>query len=335
MALPFTHPEQARPPRTEEQSLASVHPIHPPAPEGVSLDDLYDPVAGEVEFDMHPRAIPGGMLRIGTYESERASRRIGLYEPDDHNPDLPTIVMHTPLGTSASGHNARVAGSFVQAGFKVELMGPPRYPGFTLRGMPLFEDANETLTMHHKLQETGDVPDHARIYVYGESQAAMKGLFTIALARKYGLEVEEAHIVAACFFDKINWLAVTRNVRGFTRMATGAIKAALELERAAFEELEGTIRHKDFHHHAVVIPVLTEGAPGQAIPLIDKLQPAHVTSFGRDVYSHPQKVRERFGNHPNIVVDVLRGRGHVDGILSRELADSRDVLLIQLAQKYR
>jgi hypothetical protein len=144
----------------------------------------------------------------------------------------------------------------------------------------------------------------------------------MALAQKYDMEVEEAQIVAACFYDKINWLALPRNMRGFGRMISGTLRVAREIESAAIEELKGTINHKDFHHHAVVVPRLTDGSTGQVIPLIDPLQPAHVIAFDQDVYSHPQRVEERFEEFPDIEVNVMRGYGHVDGIMSDELTVS-------------
>lgn len=333
MALPFTGQLfRHGAPGMEQASLADVHYLHPPTAEGVSLEELYAPQPGHLEVD-RLRELENGTLYIGSYDSKRASRRIGIYEPDELDPSLPLVIMDTPLGTSVSGHNKVVAESMMNNGFFVVVKGPPRYGGFTLSGMTLAEDANETFGVLHAVSQFGFAPDVERFMSYGESQAAMKQLGILALAGQYGMEISDALIVAPCFLDAINWAQLGRNAIHLLNMGRGLVRVGMEIEREALEDLRGTLRHKDFHHHAVVIPILTSGEAGTFIPHIPKTQQATVQLFGKDGFSDPDVAKDKFNDLPNVDVRIDRKYGHVDGILSDELAVLRGVMLFEAKRR--
>lgn len=333
MALPFlARPNQHGAPEMEHSSNDNVHYLHPPTAEGVSLSELYQPMSGELSID-DVRLLENGQVYIGSYESPRASRRIGMYQPDHYDPALPLVIMDTPLGTSVSGHNKVVAESMMNQGFFVIVKGPPRYSGFTVKGLTLAEDANETFGVLQAASQFDFVPDVESFLSYGESQAAMKQLGILALARLYSMEVEDALIVAPCFLDAINWSQLGKNAMHLMNMGRGLLKVGMEIEREAVEDLRGTIRRKDLHHHAVVIPVLTSGEAGTFIPHILAEQQATVQLFGRDGFSDPHIAKRKFDDLPNIDVAIDPKYGHVDGILSTELGILRGVVLFEAKQR--
>lgn len=287
---------------------------------------LYMPETGQFRPDKQKTLPDGGTLYIGTYITERAMHRTGIYTPEGYDPKsrTPIVAKTTPLGTSAKGHNQRVAEHIVSTGSVVVAKGPPRYYGPTLTALTLAEDANEMHGLLNAAEHQGIIGNAEEVYVYGESQAAMKALGFMAISKFYNRQVMDGQVVAACFIDKANLRNPAKLIRYGTSMVKGTLKVAKDMSLSDAMDLWGTLSFKDMHHHAIVLPVLLSGETGTFIPHIEDEQRASVQFFGGDKSSRPHRTSERMqSSFPNMSVTLNEEYGHVDGIMSQETKDLR------------
>ncbi len=295
---------------------------------------FYQPAAGELSSDSI-REIEGGKLFIGAYRSVRASHRVGVYMPDDLKTAKarPTVLKSGPLGTAAAGHNQSVAEEMMREGFVVISKGVPRYHRPRPKAISLAEDANEMFGVLQAVEQKLDLGNTDEVFIYGESQAAMKAVGAMAIAGDYNRQVIDGLVVAACFFKRLNLQHIHRQPERLIRMGLGVASFVLHTTPEIRERLKGTINFKDLHHHITVIPVLTSGETGDFLPFIPKDQKFTNLSFGRDGNSHPYHVQadlqQRFPNAKTIVLDHY---GHVDGIKSEETANLRASVLKEVRE---
>jgi hypothetical protein len=300
------------------------------------IHPLYIPEAGYVTEDK-TKELAGGKVLIGSYYTTRASHRVGIYVPDGFDPEAkkPVVLMTSPLGTGAKGHNQEVATQMMQKGYAVIFKGPPRYYGPTLQALTLAEDANEMFGLVNAINQEGKLGEIEELILYGESQAAMKLYMELAIKDKYGYETVGAMPVAACYMRQINWKRPHRQIRRLMSMGTGALRVARNMSLEDVKKLRGTVSLKDGHHHVIVLPVLVSGETGQALDHIDPEQEFTDILFGRDGYSKPRRqaaeIEKRF---PNAEVHVYPQYGHVDGIMSPETRMHRELMLFEIAKRY-
>lgn len=301
-----------------------------------SSEKFYQPAQG-ILIAEKTKEVNGGKVHIGSYLTDRASHRTGIYIPDgyDHNANWPTVLMTTPLGTAAEGHNARVARSMMRRNFVVVAKGPPRYHGPTLKALTLTEDTNEMFGLQKEVESSGLIAPSKEIIMYGESQGAMKALGGLVIGQFYGKETIDALAVDPCYFKKIDLRRPDKQAIRLLGMLQGTasfIKSTTSEDR---RELAKTFNLKDLPHHILVIPVLVSGETGKFLDHIPEDQHFTVPLFAKRGISEARKARaelkERFSN---VDARLYNQYGHVDGIMSPETASLRDAMLFEKAKKY-
>lgn len=298
--------------------------------------ELYSPVPGWLEENKE-KTLRGGNLTIGAYHSSRASHPVGIYMPDNYHSGsgLPTIIMTTPLGTGVKGHNQLVAEQMMRTGFAVIVKGPPRYHFGQLKALSLTEDVNELLSLTREVSKSGIIGSIGNIFVYGESQAAMKGFGVIGLAKDYGLDVIDGLLAAPCYLHGANIFKPWQEIKRLMSMASSVIDFALQASDKDISHLQNTLSIKDLHHHIAVLPILASGETGKFLPFIRPHQNFSVVLFEKDGHSDPVSTKSEISNiSPNIQVSIEPRYGHVDGIMSSEFADLRTSKLNNLFQKH-
>ncbi len=340
MAITETSPGFSPPsPQQMAGELATVTEIYPRENGGSFLpteSGLYLPVPGLLE-QKEAREIPGGDLYIAAYHSERASHPVGVYVPRGYDIEkpLPTVLMTTPLGTGPKGHNQFVAEEMMHRGFAVVLKAAPRYKRPTLHAVNLTEDANEMFGVLNSVEMAGIIGVTNEIFLYGESQAAMKALGALAIANEYGRDAIDALVVAACFLRKANLKRPDQLIGRSIDMVKGGLRYAKSVDREELQAMRGTFDIKDAHHHLIVLPVLMSGEAGTFLPHIPRLQNFTKELYGQDGHSHPLQVeadlKSRF---PNVKTRILHEYGHPDGIKSPKTAALRGAMLFEIAQTY-
>lgn len=291
---------------------------------------LYRPSEGEVTIDK-TKSVEGGELLVSSYLSNVADHRIGVYTPDDYDDRSPTIIMNTALGTGGRGHNQVVAESMMRRGYRVFVKGPPRYKSPTLRALTLTQDVNETFSAFGHFEANGVINNSPDVFIYGESQGAMKGLGSLAIASSYSKTVVDALLVAPCYLRKINYYRPEKQLFRLGSMILSGVNYALRENNAELIKRRGTFAIKDLHHHAITIPVLASGEAGNFLQHIDEAQKFTVAFFDRDGHSKPRRASHEIQTlFPNSNVVVFNDLGHIDGIGSDEIRSLRDVVLFEL-----
>lgn len=299
-------------------------------------DSLYHPVPGMLIADRE-KPLQGGSVKIASYISERASHRVGVYVPNGYDPEskLPKILMTTPLMTGVKGHNQKVAEEMIQAGYVVILKGPPRYHHPTIHALSLKDDTNEMFGVVQEVERLGMVGGINELWVYGESQAAMKGLAAPDIAEHYGKVVVDGLLVAPCYMRKMNVLKPVKQIRRIASMAISTANYASHASPSDLLSMRGTITAKDMNHHIAVIPVLIGGETGTFLPHIKRDQQMTVQLFGKDDNSTPHETKADLESHfPNMDIRLDREYGHVDGIMSLGVQVLRQVMLFETRNKY-
>ena len=294
---------------------------------------LYMPNPG-VLVQEKKKQVVGGELYIGSYITRLASHRTGIYIPDGYDPnvEMPPVVMTTPLATGGPGHNEHVATEVMNTGFPVILKSVPRYHGPTTHALSLTQDANEMHGLVNEVFNSGVIAPTESVEVYGESQGAMKGLGFVAVSEAYGKEVVNGMLVAPCYLQKAEIGKPMEIVGNAVSMGLGIVRVIRTMSHESMAELKGTLSVKDMHHHVIVVPVLMSGEAGRFLPYIGEDQEMTVQYFGKDMASRPyfsKKLIESLFKKVKVSVDDRYG--HVDGIMSREVSESRHDLFASLS----
>ncbi len=308
---------------------ASATELHPPFQEGVLFDGCGTLTATD------RRAVEGGTLYLGTYATDLATHRVGVYAPENPSTTLrkPVVGMTTPLGTGNRGHNHNVAMEMMQDGAIVIKKGPPRYYRPTVRALSIEQDEGEVFRIINAVEQAGLIPEDSAVAMYGESQGAMKALMAPKLGAILGREVTTILPVAPCFLDRIQWHRPDRQLRALVNVTVGLARQARAMSREEITAKRGTFSRKDLHHHVIVLPVLTSGEAGDALPHIPPEQEGQVLVFGRDGWSQPRKTKARLERETNLEVHLFDEYGHVDGILSQETSQFRHDLVRRLHER--
>lgn len=298
--------------------------------------ELYQPMAGTLTPEKI-KLLPGGTVSIGTYESVRASRRVGVYKPDNYDPEarLPKVLLTGALITGSRGRNQSLAGEMMRAGYVVIYSGVPRYHGPTLRALSLTEDVNEMFGVLNAVEMTGVVGSTDEVIAYGESQGGMKGLGALAIGKDYGRDMVNGMIAAACYTRKANLWRPDKLLWRTGATIRNSLEYIAHTSSEERDELRGTLSLKDAHHHLAVIPVLLRGEPGSFLDQMDPGQGFTKELYANDDHSHPFQVHEDLKRRfPNIASRVLPDYGHVDGIMSSRTSALRSALLYEIAVRY-
>jgi hypothetical protein len=299
-------------------------------------DSLYEPAPGFLLADKS-KELDGGAVHIATYQSSRASHRVGIYVPEGYDTEsgLPIVVMQTPLLTGVKGHNQFVAEEMMRKGFVVVKKGPPRYSGPFNRALSLTEDANEIFGALQQLDSSELVGKIQKLWVYGESQGAMKMLAAPGLANHYGFEVVNGLIVAPCYLRQINFGRPDKQIRRLAGMVMGTVRYAQTANLEDLKKMRGTVSRKDLHHHLAVLPVLISGETGTFLDYIGEEQQLTVQLFGKDGNSSPyHSAAELTTRFKNMDVRVDPSKGHVDGIKSIGVSVLRNTMLYETRKQY-
>ncbi len=322
-----------------EAVITEIEAYHPPV-EGdflfanpVPVENLYQPHTGRLQMGAVER-FNGGLKYNATYASELATHDVVVYKAGNNAPK-PTVLMTSPLWTGTHGHNDRVAQDIANQGCDVVFKAVPHYyrPDDALT---LTEDANE---MHGLLNVLSQRPELRlgsleEINVYGESQAAMKLLGVVALAGLYGREVNDGMSVAACFLWKANLHNPVKMVRYGTSMIKSVANAARDISLEEAWELRKTVSLRDVHHHIAVVPVLSSGEAGLALPHINPSQRLTNQFYGKDRTSRAHRSHRLMQSHfPNMDSYLDEKYGHVDGIRSRETKELRHKTFSRIAAR--
>lgn len=164
--------------------MAMVMLDNPAGMEALSQESafLYQPHKGALHIDAS-KPIDGGSLHVAHYHTSLAVHTSGIYEPDGFEAGkTPAVAMHGALMTGVLGHNQKVATEMMQDGALVVMMGQPRYHYPKAFGLSLIEDANEMMGFLNELEDDGRFGPLERLWLYGESQGAMKAIVHLALA---------------------------------------------------------------------------------------------------------------------------------------------------------
>lgn len=302
----------------------------------VPVSALYHPLSGSIEGN-NEKSLRGGSVAIRAFHTSRASHPVGVYKPTSFDLDkkLPVVVMTTPLGTGVKGHNQDVAEQMMRSGFGVIVKGPPRYHLGRLRALSLTDDVNEMLELTREINKTGMLGNINEVVIYGESQAAMKGLGAIGLAESYGFKVVDGILAAPCYIHAADMSHPVKEVNRMVSMASSCIEFARHAGGSELGKLQGTFSMKDIHHHLAVLPVLASGETGQFLPKIKINQKFTARLFGKDGHSSPRRSQaELRAVSAQADVDIDYHYGHVDGIMSPEFASLRAAKLFEIAQNY-
>lgn len=313
--------------------------IDPRETEGFSfvpVNELFAPQPGWLEGTAE-KQVRGGSIALRSYHTERATHPVGIYRSSNYNSELnlPKILMTTPLGTGVKGHNQFVAEQMMRAGYDVIVKGVPRYHFGRIKALSLTEDANELLGLTQEVNDQKTVGDIEELFIYGESQAAMKALGAIGLAGEYGFEVTDGLIAAPCYIHAADITNPIKELSRMFSMISSVVEFSLHTTNEDRQQMHGTFSPKDMHHHLAVLPVLASGETGKFLPFIKPNQKLTAQLFGKDPHSSPRRTKaELSAISPNISVDIDYKHGHVDGIMSPEFASLRSAKLYEVARAY-
>jgi hypothetical protein len=322
-----------------EAVIKEIETYHPPL-EGdflfsnpVPLENLYQPHAGKLQMGAVER-FDGGLKYNATYASKLAMHDVVVYK-SGYGVSKPTVLMTSPLWTGTHGHNDSVAQDIARQGCDVVFKAVPHYyhPDDALT---LTEDANEMHGLLNVLSQHTEVGlgSLEEINVYGESQAAMKLLGVVALSGLYGREVNDGMAVAACFLWRANLHNPVKLVRYGTSMVASIANAARGLSLEEAWELRKTVSLRDVHHHLAVLPVLSSGEAGLALPHIKPDQRLTNQFYGKDRTSRAHRSHRLMQAHFTNMDSYLDEKyGHVDGIRSKETKQLRRQIFGRIAAR--
>lgn len=309
---------------TVEEPSEAERKLYLPSP-GMIIEEKQKKLEGDVTVD------------IGSYFSERAWAKIGVYKSEhfDAKAPKPLVIMTTPLFVSADGHMEEVARRMAEKDFLVLVKGPPRYYKATDKTIGLVEDANEMFGLVDALEQSGEVGEISEMVFYGESQSAMKVLAMHAVKGYYGRESAASLAVALCFLRAMNWKAPHRNLARGIGMLTSGIRAVRNTQLSDISKHRGTFRRRDFRHHFGVVPILIGNEMNEVRQLVGMDEEFESFLFGRDGFSHAYQVKDDLEtSFPKAKVEVDPKYGHVDGIKSPETRQKQDDMLLRVARRF-
>lgn len=296
----------------------------------VPIGDLYGPEIGQID---HPQVkiLEGGITEYTTtYFTIQAMSKVRILKAQrpEHRGvtnTIPNVILTGATGTGSEGHNEDLAKQIAAAGCNVIFKGVPRYFG-PRKALRLTEDANE---MHGLLNTLASfkqlkLGSLESVYVYGESQAAMKLLGFIALSASYNREVVDGMAVALCYLEKAPYNNPIKLLSDWTSIVKSSINAFLHMNPQELWQAQKTFDIRDLLHHLGVIPVLMSGEAGKFLPHIPETQPLTNKLFGNDSLSEAVKTKARLDAHfPNMETSINASYGHVDGIIAPETVEAR------------
>jgi len=311
-----------------------------PSDEGAFFEivsSFYQPENGRL-VPYKTAEIKGGNVVLSHYSSRLATHNVNIYIPEGHDPKLglPAVVMFTPWldGTGKRSHSNVVAQEMMRQGLVVVLKGVPHYSGPKKDALTFTEEANEMMGIVNQVEGLGIIEPDIELLVYGESQAAQKGLGVVAVQNFYDHPVSDGQLVAFCFAEAIDWsdpLKASKQFGGF------AINAAISVAKIPLiEKLRRcqSFRLKDAHHHAIAPWVITSGEAGTFFGVIDKSQKLGFDLGERDGISDPLitafRIKKEF---PEMRPHVFLDHGHIDVIMSEEVRDNRNEMISRAIQR--
>ncbi len=283
------------------------------------VGSLFAPHAGHLLVE-RVKKLPGGSVAVGTYGTELAEHRSGVYTPAgaDESDVLPVVLMQTPLGTGTrhGSHNDMVAREFMTLGMRVILKGPPRYYEATRDAISMGQDANEALGLVHAVVNAGVIRRILDLSAYGESQGGGKTLSAAAVAEGYcGESLDDLLSVAPCFINEIVWAKALKEAHKLGKEGVGLLAHMKQIGLAGSLALARSVALKDAHHHGIVLPKLWNGDSGRALSATPEGQRGRVEIFGDDPFTDPVRDIEQV-SLTSLDGRLTPGLGHLPGILS-------------------